>query len=52
MLRLLISMLGQKNVSHVPFEELGNEFRLNNMANKLANIASDMCFVNKVAEGR
>ncbi|MEK6239037.1 MAG: phage/plasmid primase, P4 family, partial [Planctomycetales bacterium] len=45
-------MLGEENVSHVPLDALGQEFRLHQMAGKLANIASDMKRMDKLEEGR
>jgi len=45
------AMLGEENVSHVPLDQFGSEFRLYQMANKFANIAADMSRVDKVAEG-
>ena len=43
---------GADNVSHVPLEELESQFRLVQMAGKLANMAADMNYVGRVAEGR
>jgi P4 family phage/plasmid primase-like protien len=45
-------LLGPDNVSHVPLEELESEFRLMQMDGKLANMAADMNYVGRVAEGR
>lgn len=45
-------LLGEENVSHVPLSEFGSEFRIYSMNNKLANIASEMTFVEKTEEGR
>ena len=45
------AMLGADNVAHVPLDALGGEFRLGEMAGKLANIAGDMNHLDKVAEG-
>lgn len=44
-------VLGKDNVSHVPLDHFGSEFRLHEMMGKLANIAGDMNHINKVAEG-
>ena len=45
-------MLGPQNVTHVPLDALGGEFRLHEMMGKLANIASDMKRMDKMEEGR
>lgn len=50
-LRVLEELLGQDNVSHVPLEQFGGNFRIYEMAGKLANIAGDMNRVEKVEEG-
>ena len=44
-------LLGSENVSHVPLDSFGGEFRLHEMAGKLANIAGDMGYVDKCAKG-
>ena len=46
------AMLGADNVAHVPLDALGGEFRMGEMAGKLANIAGDMNHLDKVAEGQ
>jgi putative DNA primase/helicase len=51
-LRVWERMLGSQNVSHVPLDALGSEFRLYDMMGKLANIASDMKRMDKMEEGR
>jgi putative DNA primase/helicase len=51
-LQVWLDLLGRENVSHVPLECVGGEFRLVEMAGKLANLASDMNHVSKVEEGR
>ena len=51
-LRVWERMLGPQNVSHVPLDALGKEFRLEQMRGKLANIASDMKRMDKMEEGR
>ncbi|MEI8373466.1 MAG: phage/plasmid primase, P4 family [Planctomycetota bacterium] len=51
-LRVWERMLGSNNVSHVPLDALGSEFRLYDMMGKLANIASDMKRMDKMEEGR
>lgn len=45
-------LLGLSNVSHIPLDELFNDFRAIELEGKLANIANDMNYVSKVAEGR
>ena len=52
MLRVWEQMLGSQNVTHVPLDALGGEFRLFEMMGKLANIASDMRRMEKMEEGR
>ena len=51
-LRVWEQMLGPQNVTHVPLDALGGEFRLHEMMGKLANIASDMKRMEKMEEGR
>ena len=51
-LRVWERMLGPQNVTHVPLDALGGEFRLYEMMGKLANIASDMKRMDKMEEGR
>jgi len=51
-LRVWERMLGPQNVTHVPLDALGAEFRLFEMMGKLANIASDMKRMDKMEEGR
>ena len=51
-LRVWEQMLGPQNVTHVPLDALGGEFRLHEMMGKLANIASDMKRMDKMEEGR
>lgn len=51
-LRTWEAMLGSDNVTHVPLDALGSEFRLEEMRGKLANIASDMKRMEKWEEGR
>ena len=51
-LRVWEQMLGPQNVTHVPLDALGGEFRLSEMMGKLANIASDMKRMDKMEEGR
>ena len=51
-LRVWERMLGPQNVTHVPLDALGKEFRLHEMMGKLANIASDMKRMDKMEEGR
>ena len=51
-LRVWERMLGPQNVTHVPLDALGGEFRLHEMMGKLANIASDMKRMDKMEEGR
>lgn len=45
------ALLGPENVSHVPLDRFGGEFRLVEMMDKLANIAGDMNHVDRIAEG-
>ena len=45
------AMLGPDNISHVPLDKLGGEFRLYKTMGKLANIVADMNDVTKTAEG-
>jgi P4 family phage/plasmid primase-like protien len=51
LLRVWDKLLGSANVSHVPLEGLASEFRIHEMAGKLANIAGDMQRMEKVEEG-
>ncbi len=51
-LRTWEALLGPQNVTHVPLDALGGEFRLYDMQGKLANIASDMKRMDKWEEGR
>ena len=44
-------MLGRDNVSHVPLDQIGSEFRLEQLNGKLANIAAEMNRLDKVEEG-
>src|SRR5262249_31000258 len=44
-------LAGRDNVSHVPLNHLGGEFRLHEMAGKLANIARDMTRLHPAEEG-
>jgi len=48
---VLVEMLGPDNVSHVPLDKIGGEFRLAAMMNKHANIAPEMNWIDKVEEG-
>ena len=48
---ILVRMLGEENVSHVPLDRIGGEFRLWQMMNKQANIVADMNRMEKVEEG-
>lgn len=50
-LNVLTQMLGTENVSHVPLEQMGGEFRIAEMQGKLANIAADMSRVERSDEG-
>jgi P4 family phage/plasmid primase-like protien len=45
------ALLGPDNVSHVPLNHLDGEFRICEMAGKLANIAGDMTRLDRVEEG-
>lgn len=47
----LVAMLGDANVSHVPLDKLNGEFRLGEMAGKLANICGDKSYMDKADEG-
>lgn len=51
LLKVVESLLGSANVSHVPLEGFSSEFRLYDMAGKLANIAGDMQRMEKIEEG-
>ena len=51
-MKVWIATLGRDNVSHVPLEEIASEFRLVQMDGKLANLAAEMNYVGRVAEGR
>lgn len=51
LIKIWKQLLGPANVSHVPLDQLNGEFRLVEMMNKLANIAADMNYIDKVAEG-
>jgi P4 family phage/plasmid primase-like protien len=48
---VLDEMLGLDNVSHVPLDKIGGEFRLAPMIGKHANIAAEMSWIDKVDEG-
>lgn len=50
-LEVLSEMLGRHNVSHVPLDAFGGEFRNAEMIGKLANIATDMQRMPRVHEG-
>lgn len=52
LLSTLTELLGQANVSHVSIDHLNHEFRVVDMVGKLANIVSEMSYVDRVAEGR
>ncbi|MEX2673802.1 MAG: DUF5906 domain-containing protein [Phycisphaeraceae bacterium] len=45
------SMLGRENVKHLPFTQLGGEFRLIELDNALANFASDLPHIGRTDEG-
>lgn len=47
----VIALLGEHNVSHVPLESFGERFALHTTLGKLANIASEIGELDKVAEG-
>lgn len=47
----LAALLGGNNVSHVPLESFGGQFALVGTLGKLANIASEIGDLDKVAEG-
>jgi P4 family phage/plasmid primase-like protien len=49
---VLTAMLGRENVSNVPLEIFGERFQLTPTLGKLANIASEIGDVRKVAEGQ
>jgi len=51
LLRIWEAVLGRENVSHVPLNHFNGEFQLVEMNGKLANIAPDMTYVEKVDEG-
>jgi putative DNA primase/helicase len=44
-------LLGSANVSHVPLEQFGERFQIATTQGKLANIASEVNEIDKVAEG-
>ena len=44
-------LLGESNVSHVPFDDLGRQFRLGDLQGKLANITSDLPYMSRTNEG-
>jgi P4 family phage/plasmid primase-like protien len=48
----LTAVLGDGNVSHVPLENYGERFALAGTLGKLANIASEVGEIDKVAEGQ
>jgi P4 family phage/plasmid primase-like protien len=48
----LTAVLGDGNVSHVPLENFGERFALAGTLGKLANIASEVGEIDKVAEGQ
>ncbi len=50
-LNILESMLGAENVSHVSLESFGDTFGLGYTYQKLANICSEISYVEKTAEG-
>jgi len=50
-LKILTQMLGESNVSHVPLESIGGEFRTGEMRAKFANIVGDMNRVDRAEEG-
>ncbi len=50
-LEVLSALLGKRNVSHVPLDAFGGEFRNAEMIGKLANIATDMQRMPRVHEG-
>lgn len=47
----LAALLGQANVCHVPLENFGQRFALTQTIGKLANIASEVGEIDKMAEG-
>jgi P4 family phage/plasmid primase-like protien len=49
---VMTAVLGEDNVSNVPLECFGERFQLANTLGKLANIVSEVGFLDKVAEGR
>src|SRR5205814_4102 len=49
---VLTALLGGGNVAHVPLESFGERFALNQTLGKLANIASEVGELDKVAEGK
>lgn len=50
-LAVLCAMLGKHNVSHVPLDYFGAEFRNSEMKGKLANVATDLQRIARVHEG-
>src|SRR5262249_34236655 len=51
LLDVLTALLDPSNVSHVPLESFGDKFQLTMTIGKLANIASEVGEINRVAEG-
>jgi P4 family phage/plasmid primase-like protien len=49
---VLTAVLGDANVSHVPLENFGERFALGGTLGKLANIASEVGEIDRVAEGQ
>jgi P4 family phage/plasmid primase-like protien len=50
-MRVWERMLGSENVAHLGFDQLGGEFRLNDVVGKLANFSSDLPHLSKTHEG-
>ena len=48
---VLTAMLGSENVSSVPLEQFGERFGLYSTIGKMANVASEIGEINRVAEG-
>ncbi len=48
---VLTALLGKSNVSHVPLEKFGERFALTSTLGRLANIASEIGEIDRVAEG-
>jgi putative DNA primase/helicase len=48
---VLEGMLGKRNVSNVGLERFGNNFGLDEMVDKLVNVAADVGTITRVAEG-